>query len=89
MTVSPPIMVWPSRTSGTQALGQIEVRAAAEADDAEAVAGGDAVALLDEAQDAAGDQAGDLHHRDLLPVGRRIASGVALIQFAGLVQARR
>ena len=72
---------------GTNALGQIQIRPAAEADDAEAVAGGHRIALAHRTQDAAGDQAGDLHHRDLLPVRQADRQGIALVRLAGLVQA--
>ena len=69
------------------ALGQIEVGPAAEADDAEALAGVDRVALAQVADDAPGDQAGDLHHGDLPAVRQAQRDGVALVRFAGLVQA--
>ena len=42
-------------------IGQVDVDARAEADQAEAVAGAEMRALLDEADDAPRDQAGDLH----------------------------
>ena len=35
ITVSPPIMVWPTTTKGSIPVGEVEIGAAAEADDSE------------------------------------------------------
>ena len=79
ITVSPPIMVWPTATSGSHALGQIQIGAAAEADDAEALAGAHHAALVHVAQDAPRDQPGDLHHRHVAPVRQAHRQRVALV----------
>ena len=87
MTVSPPIIVCPTATSGRDAVREIGVGPAAEPDDAEARAGAHRVALADVAQDAARDQPGDLHHGDLAPVRQADGERVALVVIARLVEA--
>ena len=85
MTVSPAIAVWPSATSGADALRQVDIDARAEADHADALAGADAGALAHEADDAPRHQAGDLHHADARAAGRD-HERVALVVLARLVE---
>ena len=79
-------MVWPS-PPGADAFRQIEIGAAAEADDAEPVARLHRIALADIAQDAPGDQPGDLHHRQVAAIRQAERDGVAFIVLARLVEA--
>ena len=51
------------------------------------LAGTHGIALAQVADDAAGDQAGDLHHGDLAAVGQAQCHGVAFVGFARLVLA--
>src|SRR5262245_60066622 len=51
------------------ALGEIDVDARAEADEADALTDADARALANEADDPACDEPGDLHDADAAPVG--------------------
>ncbi|CAH1651816.1 hypothetical protein BOSEA31B_10697 [Hyphomicrobiales bacterium] len=64
---------------------QIDVDARTEADQAEALAGRQRVALLDEGHDAAGNQPGDLHDADDAG-GRLDRQRVALVVVARLVE---
>ena len=66
-TVSPAMARWPIDTRAER-LRQIDIDAAAEADEAEALAGEQPVALVDELHDAAGHQAGDLDDAELAAV---------------------
>jgi hypothetical protein len=86
-TVSPPIMVWPTSTLGFTPSGRVDVGAAAEADDAEAVAGLELVALAHVADDAARDQPGDLHAGELAAIRQVEAQRVALVLRGGLLHA--
>jgi hypothetical protein len=70
-TVSPATAVWPTATRGNRMGGQEDVDARAEADQAETLADGDVAADIGPAEDAAGDEAGDLHRRDLCRWGCR------------------
>lgn len=65
--VSPPIIVWPTRTRGFTP-SEINIRPAAEADDAKAFTGHQAIALMRGADDAACDQARDLHAGQVAPI---------------------
>ena len=64
ITVSPATPALSRPTTICAPAGQIDVDARAEADEAEPVAGGQMRALVGEADDAARDQAGDLHHAE-------------------------
>ena len=66
--------------------GKIDVDPAAEADQADPLAGGDLVAFLDERHDAARDQAGDLGEADLQPILALDQEMLALIVLARLVE---
>ena len=70
--------------SGTR--GQIDVDPAAEADQADALAGLDLVAFANERQDAARDEPGDLGEADPDPVRALDEEMLALIVLAGLVE---
>src|SRR5688500_9761902 len=72
--------------AGPGAVGQIDVDPASEADQADPLAGLDAVAFADERQDPAGDQAGDLGEADLHAVGTLDDEMLALIVLARLVE---
>src|SRR5262245_11568687 len=64
---------------------QIDIHARAEANEANALSGPDALALVDEGDDAAGDEPGDLHDGDLGAVGGGDHGGAALVELACLV----
>src|SRR5579883_2192587 len=68
------------------AFGQIDVEARAEADHAEALARPDGDALAHERDDAAGDEAGDLHHHDADAARGGDDERVPLIVLARLVE---
>ena len=85
MTVSPPMACLPHGDQRGDAWGQIEVRAAAEADHAETLAGLHVISGADVTQDAAGDQAGDLDHGDGLASGKGEGQRVAFVFVAGLI----
>src|ERR1700728_809223 len=68
-----------------RARRQVDVDARAEADEADALAGGEQRALMGEAHDPPGDQAGDLDHAK--PPGWRVDDdAVALVVLARLVE---
>ncbi len=67
-------------------IGQIDVDAAAEADEADALTGGDHVARLDETDDAARDQAGNLGKADLAAIAPLDHEMLALILVRRLVE---
>ena len=77
---------WPSSTCAPGPGGQIDVDAAAEADQADALARLDAVAFLDERQDPPRDQAGDLGEADRHPVVALDQEMLPLIVLARLVE---
>src|SRR5690606_35652800 len=66
--------------------GQIDVDPAAEADQADALAGGDAVPRLDPGHDPPRDQPGDLGEGDLRAIVRLDQDVLALIVLARLVE---
>src|SRR5579871_611414 len=76
------------RGERTHAFRQIDVDPRAEPDHADALAGADAGALLDERHDAARHQAGDLDDADAGARGRRDKEAVALVVLARLVEIR-
>ena len=86
MIVSPAMVRWPSSTWRRRAGGQIDVDPAAEADQADALAGDDAVADLDPGHDPARDQPGDLGEGDLGAVLALDQDVLALIVLARLVE---
>ena len=65
---------------------QVNVDAAAKADDAHALAGQNVLVLSDVAHDTARDETGDLNAGQIQPVGGDDAQAVALVVLAGLVQ---
>ena len=85
MTVSPATDVWPTATRGAARLGQEDIDARAEADEAEALADRDVAAGLGPADDAARDEAGDLHDGDRA-VRAFDDEAVALVLLARLVE---
>src|SRR5690554_1333987 len=74
------------RNERHRALRQIHVKAAAEADNAEAFACREVVPFLHIAHDAARDETGNLHHHDILAIRALDHHGVALIRIARLVE---
>ena len=86
MIVSPAMVRWPSRTWRRGAGGQIDVDPAAEADQADALAGGDPVARLDPGHDPPRDQPGDLGEGDFGAVVALDQDVLALIVLARLVE---
>src|SRR5271156_4763949 len=66
---------------------QIEIGSTAEANDAQSIAASDGIALAQRAQDATGDQTGDLHHREFASIGYPQRDRIPLIGLACLVQA--
>ena len=77
---------WPTATRERLAFGKIDIDAAAEADEAEALAGLQALALVHEPHDAARHEAGDLDDADALAVGHFEGQRLALIVVARLVE---
>ena len=69
-------------------MRQIEVGAAAEADEPELVARANRFAFVDIAKDTPRDQARDLRHRNVPPVGQSDRERVALVVLGRLVQTR-
>src|SRR5262245_64851901 len=67
---------------------KVDVDPRAEADETDALAGADALALPDEADDTTGNEAGDLHHRDLGGLGGDDHGGAALVELARFVGRR-
>src|SRR6266853_3466655 len=74
------------RRERAPAFGQIDIDARAEPDHADALAGPDAGALLDERHDAPRHQAGDLDDADLGAAGGGDHQAVALVIVARLVE---
>ena len=81
--VSPPTARWPGSTSTSDALGKVGVQPRPEPDQAVRVADRHLVTGRDVADDATGDQAGDLHGHHLDPLGRADQHAVALVVVAG------
>ena len=70
------------------AFRQIQIRPAAKSYDAQAIAAMNGVTFPKRAQDAASDQAGDLHNDQFPSVGQSKCNRVSFVCVAGLVQAR-